>query len=128
MSRAQTFMRSVSASISTWTTVAATPFRVVQMTRPDCSCSITIMSPPSGASRSLHGVHVVVSDIEAAHAELAGRGVDVSDSFCFEPTGPVAGLALGHADDGSFFSFSVPDGISWLVQAVALRGELATCP
>ncbi|MGO9877073.1 MAG: VOC family protein [Acidimicrobiia bacterium] len=97
-------------------------FRVVQMTPPGSSCSITIMSPPSDAPGSLHGLHLVVFDIEAARAELAGRGVDVSDYFHFEPTGQVAGLAPGRADYDSFFSFSDPDGNSWLVQEVASPG------
>ena len=100
---------------------AGETFRVVQMTPPGSACSITIMSPPSDAPGSLHGLHLVVSDIEAARAELAGRGVDVSDFFHFEPSGQVTGVAPGRADYESFFSFSDPDGNSWLVQEVPSR-------
>jgi len=100
---------------------AGDTFRVVQMTPPGSACSITIMAPPSEAPGSLQGLHLVVSDIEAARAELAGRGVEVSDYFHFEPTGQVAGLDPGRADYGSFLSFSDPDGNSWLVQEVPSR-------
>src|SRR5690349_24544997 len=57
-------------------------FRVVQMTPPGSACSITI-GVGLGASEpgSLKGLHLVVSDIEAARAELAGRGVPVSEVF-----------------------------------------------
>jgi catechol 2,3-dioxygenase-like lactoylglutathione lyase family enzyme len=103
---------------------AGETFRVVQMTPPGSACSITIMSPPSDAPGSLQGLHLIVSDIEAAHAELAGRGVDISDYFHFGPTGQMTGLEPGRADYGSFFSFSDPDGNGWLVQEVASR-ELA---
>ena len=100
---------------------AGDTFRVVQMTPRGSACSITIMSPPSEAPGSLQGLHLVVSDIEAAHAELAGRGVEVSDFFHFGPTGQEAGLDPQRADYGSFFSFSDPDGNSWLVQEVRSR-------
>jgi uncharacterized glyoxalase superfamily protein PhnB len=56
---------------------------------------------------SLEGLQVVVSDIEAARAELAGRGVDVSDVQVF--------------DWGSFVYFSDPDGNGWSVQQLPAR-------
>jgi catechol 2,3-dioxygenase-like lactoylglutathione lyase family enzyme len=100
---------------------AGETFRVVQMTPRGSACSITIMSPPSDAPGSLQGLHLVVSDIEAAHAELGGRGVDVSDFFHFGPAGQTPGLEPQRADYGSFFSFSDPDGNGWLVQEVRSR-------
>ncbi len=55
-------------------------FRVVQLTPPGSECSITIgtgLTPaPPG---SYQGMHLVVADIEAARAELIGRGVDVGE-------------------------------------------------
>src|SRR6516164_7900911 len=60
-------------------------FRVVQLTPPGSACSITIGSgladmPPG----SLKGLQLVVSDIEAARAELVTRGVAVSEVQHFE--------------------------------------------
>src|SRR5436190_22719427 len=53
--------------------------RVVQMTPPGSSCSITIGTGMTDAAPgSYRGTHLVVTDIEAARSELAGRGVDVS--------------------------------------------------
>ena len=89
-------------------------FRVVQLTPPGSACSITIGSgladmPPG----SLKGLQLVVSDIEAAHAELVGRGVDVSEIQHFEDGVPVAGKG---GDFNSFIFFSDPDGNAWSVQ------------
>src|SRR5688500_20176489 len=54
--------------------------RFVQLTPPGSACSIAIgkgvIEEPPG---SVQGVQMVVPDIEAAHAELSARGVDVSD-------------------------------------------------
>jgi len=66
-------------------------------------------SPPG----SLKGIQLVVSDIDAARAELSERGVDVSQ--------------VQHIDNGvwlpgrggrwnAFVFFSNPDGNSWAVQ------------
>lgn len=96
---------------------AGEDFRVVQLTPPGSACSIAIMRNLD-APGSLQGLHLVVSDIEAAHAELAGRGAEVSDYFHFGPAGPTAGLEPQRADHGSFFSFSDSDGNGWLVQEV----------
>ena len=96
-------------------------FRVVQMTPPGSACSITVMSPASDAAGSLQGLHLVVSDIEAARAELVARGVDVSDYFHFGPAGQMSGLPAERADYETFLSFSDPDGNGWLVQEVPSR-------
>src|SRR5919204_6419674 len=74
--------------------------RFVQLTPPGSACSISIGtglvdSPPG----SLQGLQLVVSDIEAAHRELSGRGVDVSDVQDFPW--------------GRFVFFRDPDGNSW---------------
>jgi catechol 2,3-dioxygenase-like lactoylglutathione lyase family enzyme len=99
---------------------AGEDFRVVQMTPPGSACSIAIMRNLD-APGSLQGLHLVVADIEAAHAELTGRGVEVSDFFHFGPTGQMPGVDPQRADYGSFFSFADPDGNTWLVQEVASR-------
>jgi catechol 2,3-dioxygenase-like lactoylglutathione lyase family enzyme len=94
-------------------------FRVVQLTPPGSACSITIgtgLTPV--AAGSYQGLHLVVDDIEAARAELVGRGVDVSEPFHFGPEGQTTGLDPNRADYGTFLSVSDPDGNGWLVQEV----------
>jgi catechol 2,3-dioxygenase-like lactoylglutathione lyase family enzyme len=48
-------------------------FRVVQLSPPGSACSI-FLSPGSDAAGSVQGLHLIVSDIEAARAELVARG------------------------------------------------------
>lgn len=96
---------------------AGEDFRVVQLTPPGSACSITLMRN-TGAAGSVQGLHLIVSDIDAALGELAGRGTDVSQIFHFEDGGQVAGPDPQRSDYGSFFSFSDPDDNSWLVQEV----------
>ena len=100
---------------------AGDDFRVVQLTPTGSACSIALMR--NDAPGSLQGLHLVVPDIEAAHAELEGRGTQVSDLFHFESGSQVIGPDPEHLDYGSFFSFSDPDGNGWLVQEV--RGRRA---
>lgn len=92
-------------------------FRVVQLTPPGSACSIAVMRNPDAAG-SVNGLHLVVSDIEQARAELLGRGVQVSEPFHFGPQGQVPGLHPGRESYGTFMSFSDPDGNGFLVQEV----------
>ncbi len=79
--------------------------RFVQLTPPGSACSISIGTGLTQmAPGSLEGLQLVVEDIEAARAELAGRGVEVSDVQVFPW--------------GSFVYFSDPDGNSWAVQQI----------
>jgi predicted enzyme related to lactoylglutathione lyase len=82
--------------------------RFVQLTPPGSACSIAlgkgIVDMPPG---SVRGLQMVVSDINAARAELAGRGVDVSEVQEFPW--------------GSFVFFSDPDGNGWAVQQLPPR-------
>ena len=64
------------------------------------------------------GLHLVVTDIEAARAELVGRGVEVGEPFHFGAEGQAPGLHPERADYGTYLSFSDPDGNGWLVQEV----------
>jgi catechol 2,3-dioxygenase-like lactoylglutathione lyase family enzyme len=96
---------------------AGEDFRIVQMTPPGSACSITIMKNAE-APGSLQGLHLIVSDIDAARAELVERGVDVSEVYHFEETGRVSGPDPKRSDYNSFLSFSDPDGNGWLVQEV----------
>ena len=97
---------------------AAGDFRIVQLTPPGSACSITLMRNTDGAAGSLKGLHLVVSDIEAARAELVGRGTDVSEVFHFESGTQMPGLDPERHDYNSFLSFSDPDGNGWMVQEV----------
>jgi hypothetical protein len=92
----------------------------VQFTPPGSACSIVFGQgmPQQGAPGSYGGLHLVVNDIEAAHAELTGRGVEVSEPFHFGPEGQAPGLHPERTDYGTYLSFSDPDGNGWLVQEV----------
>ena len=102
----------------------AEDFRVVQLTPPGSACSIKLM-PNRGAPGSIQGLHLIVSDIDAARAELAGRGVDISDVFHFEAGGQKPGPDPERGDYNSFLSFSDPEGNGWLVQEVGRKERVA---
>jgi catechol 2,3-dioxygenase-like lactoylglutathione lyase family enzyme len=96
-------------------------FRVVQLTPPGSAASITIGTGITDAAPgSYQGTHLVVRDIEAARAEIAGRGVDISDvrHFDRERGEWQPGVDPAHADYGSFADFRDPDGNSWVLQEV----------
>jgi predicted enzyme related to lactoylglutathione lyase len=84
--------------------------RFVQCTPPGSACSIAfgkgIASTEPG---SVQGLQLVVTNIEAARAELSGRGVDVSDVQDFPW--------------GRFVFFSDPDGNGWAVQEIPARAS-----
>ncbi len=94
---------------------AGDEFRIVQLTPRGSACSATLMKNEASAG-SLSGLQLVVSDIEAARAELVGRGVEPSDFFHFPDGRQAPGLDPARANYSSFFSFSDPDGNGWVVQ------------
>jgi catechol 2,3-dioxygenase-like lactoylglutathione lyase family enzyme len=105
-------------------------FRVVQLTPPGSPCSVIIGTGVSSAAPgSVQGLHLVVTDIDAARAELAGLGADVSEVFhdaggVFHHAGSadrVPGPAKDHQSYGSFVSFSDPDGNQWYLQEITTR-------
>jgi catechol 2,3-dioxygenase-like lactoylglutathione lyase family enzyme len=105
-------------------------FRVVQLTPPGSACSIIFgTGVTSAAPGSAQGLQLVVSDIEAARAELAGQGAEVSEVFHdvtgvfhhADTEGRAPGPAPGHQSYGSFVSFPDPDGNRWFVQEVTTR-------
>jgi catechol 2,3-dioxygenase-like lactoylglutathione lyase family enzyme len=94
-------------------------FRVVQLAPPGSACAIAIgrgigTMPPG----SLHGLHLVVSDIEAARAQLIGRGVEVGETFHFGEAGQTPGPDPERRSYATFMPFEDPDGNTWLVQEV----------
>jgi catechol 2,3-dioxygenase-like lactoylglutathione lyase family enzyme len=102
---------------------AGEDFRIVQLTPPGSACSVTLMRNPDAAG-SVQGLHLVVTDIDAARSELTGRGVDASEVFHFGPQGQTPGPDPQRASYNSFVSFSDPDGNGFLVQEVK-AGEAA---
>ena len=119
-----------------WRLDADFPFpngvRIVQITPPGSGCSIQFGSNiTSAAPGSAQGLYLIVADIETARAELAARGVVVSEAFHegmpgarFQPDGAagrVRGPAPDHATYRSFATFSDPDGNGWLLQEVTAR-------
>jgi predicted enzyme related to lactoylglutathione lyase len=83
--------------------------RFVQLTPPGSACSIaigkgTVDSDPG----SIKGLQLVVEDIEAAKADLSGRGVEVGEVQDFPW--------------GRFLFFSDPDGNGWAVQEIQRPG------
>jgi predicted enzyme related to lactoylglutathione lyase len=83
--------------------------RFVQLTPPGSDCSIAIGTGMGTTMEpgSVQGLQMVVSDIHEARAELAGRGVEVSE--------------VQECPWGSFVFFSDPDGNGWAVQAIPPR-------
>jgi catechol 2,3-dioxygenase-like lactoylglutathione lyase family enzyme len=96
---------------------AGEDFRVVQLNPPGSACSIAVMKEPQRAGQ-VKGLHLIVEDIDAARAELADRGVPVSEVFHFGESGRAPGSDPERRSYNSFASFDDPDGNGWLVQEV----------
>lgn len=88
--------------------------RIIQLTPPGSQCSIVLATGSmTRARRARQSLQLVVEDIEAARAQLAGNGVDVSDVRHYE------GATLVEGPGGrwnSFVFFEDPDGTSWTIQ------------
>jgi catechol 2,3-dioxygenase-like lactoylglutathione lyase family enzyme len=100
---------------------------VVQFTPPGSECSVhfgtNLTTAAPGSAQSL----LIVSDIQVARAELARRGVEVTEVFHFagwnrvDPDARLNGPAPDRRTYASFASFSDPDGNGWLLQEVTTR-------
>ena len=90
-------------------------FRVVQLTPHGSACSIALMPNPDAAG-TLNGLQVTVADIEAARAELVGRGAEPSDLFHFVHGVQTPGPHPEREKFGTFFALTDPDGNGWLIQ------------
>src|SRR6202453_4703070 len=114
---------------------AGDDFRVIQFTPPGSACSVIFgKNVTAAAPGSARGLYLIVSDIEAARAELSARGVEVSGAFhdagdahagADEPylfgRIRVAGPDPEHRTYRSFASFSDPDGNGCLIQEITAR-------
>src|SRR4051812_4615877 len=95
---------------------------VVQLTPPGSGCSVQFgANRTSAAPGSAQNLFLVVSDIQAARDELAGRGIEVSEVFHLGASGPASGPDPGHGSYRSFASFADPDGNRWLLQEITTR-------
>jgi catechol 2,3-dioxygenase-like lactoylglutathione lyase family enzyme len=92
-------------------------FRVVQLTPPGSACSVTIgVGLTSSEPGTVHGTHLIVSDIETAAAHLAERGVAFEGPYWFGENGPTPGVHPNRGKYESFCNFADPDGNTWTVQ------------
>ena len=105
-------------------------FRVIQLTPPGSQAAVIFGTGITDAAPgSVDSLVLVVDDVEAARAELANRGVDVSEIFHDETgvfhhagtKGRVPGPAPERSSYGSWASFSDPDGNSWMLQEITTR-------
>jgi catechol 2,3-dioxygenase-like lactoylglutathione lyase family enzyme len=104
-------------------------WRALQMTPPGSPCSVIFgKGVTTAAPGSVQGNFLIVDDVEAARADLAAHGANVSDVFHFD--GPIHvdgtyGRVPGKDPEGqsyrSWASFSDPDGNSWMLQEIKTR-------
>jgi catechol 2,3-dioxygenase-like lactoylglutathione lyase family enzyme len=99
-------------------------FRAVQMTPPGSPTSVHFGKGITQATPgSVKGTYLIVDDIEAARAELIGKGADVSEPFHFASIGgpPIRGLDPERRTYSTHATFSDPDGNTWLLQEITAR-------
>ncbi len=93
---------------------------VAQLTPVGSGCSIVLGDLPAQSEMlagSMRGLQLCVADAVAAREELLGRGVNVSEITVFDDR-----------DGGTFFGFSDPDGNTWAVQQLKVRGTTPLIP
>lgn len=97
--------------------------RAAQLTPPGSGCSIVV---GTGITRmapgSLDGLQLVVGDIRATRAELAGRGLDVTEVRVYSPDGLRPAEDGDELDNNGFCYFRDPDGNGWALQQITARG------
>ena len=101
--------------------VVGDDFRVVQLTPHHSACSISFgKGLTTDEPGSLRRLLLAVDDIDAARADLIGRGVEVSELFHLAG-GPVPGPDPQGRSYQTYASFSDPDGNGWLLQEIKTR-------
>jgi catechol 2,3-dioxygenase-like lactoylglutathione lyase family enzyme len=114
---------------------AGDDWRVIQFTPPGSPASVIFGNNVTAAAPgSAQGLYLIVSDIEAARAELLSRGVAIGEVFhgagdvhagTDEPylsgRRRVSGPDPKRGSYGSYASFSDPDGNGWLFQEITAR-------
>ena len=94
--------------------------RIVQLTPRGSGCSIVIGEGvvPDMPPGSLKGLQLVGPDLRAARAELAERGVEVSE---IQVMGESPTPQPDPLDNVGFVFFGDPDGNGWAVQQISSR-------
>lgn len=98
--------------------------RIVQFTPPGSGCSVSFGSGITTAAPGTFQGALVVGDIELAHKDLAGHGIEVGDIFhgpAYPRNGRQPGRHPERASYASFFPFQDTEGNEWLVQEVTTR-------
>jgi catechol 2,3-dioxygenase-like lactoylglutathione lyase family enzyme len=93
---------------------------VVQLTPRGSGCSIVFGDLPAQRQMepgSMKALQLCVADACACRAELVSRGVECSEVTSF-----------GDQDGSTFFGFADPDGNTWAVQELRVRGEKPLIP
>jgi hypothetical protein len=93
---------------------------VAQLTPRGSGCSIVVGNLPSQnemAPGSMRGLQLCVADAQRARDELTSRGVECSEIQVFD-----------ERDGGTLFGFTDPDGNTWAVQQLKVRGEKPLIP
>jgi catechol 2,3-dioxygenase-like lactoylglutathione lyase family enzyme len=110
--------------------VTGPDFRVVQLTPPGSEAAIIFGAGVTNATPgSVQGLHLIVTDIGAAHADLRSRGIEIGKVFHdqggvfhhADTLDQVPGPHPDRASYGSFASFADPDGNGWVLQEVTQR-------
>ena len=104
--------------------VNGTDFRVVQFTPPNSAASISFGKGVTDAKPGSFRGGLIVSDIEAAHNQLAARGITATEVFHgspFSPAGRISGPDPERKSYSSYVAFQDPDGNAWIVQEVTRR-------
>ena len=109
---------------------AGDDYRVIQFTPPGSGCSVTFgKNVTAAAPGSAQGLHLIVSDIEAARDQLLRHGIGISEPFhdaggIFHHAGTedlINGPNPQRKSYASYASFSDPDGNGWVFQEVTAR-------
>lgn len=104
--------------------VVGDDFRGVQVTPPGSAASVHFgLGLTTATPGSASGLYLVVSDIEAARAELVRRGIEVGEIFHRAGPGKPA-ISGPDPERRSYFTYATfrdPDGNEWLLQEVTAR-------
>ncbi|MBA3984300.1 MAG: VOC family protein [Acidimicrobiia bacterium] len=97
--------------------------RVVQLTPPGSGCSIVVGTGvvPAMPPGMVQGLQLVVPDVKTARAELAGRGVDITEVQVYDEDGLRPVRDGDELNNVGFCFFSDPDGNGWAVQQINAR-------
>ena len=95
-------------------------FRVVQLTPPGSACSISLVKGPGTPDMkpgSLQGLQITTSDLRGVQAELAERGMEISEIQTYDQQAGEFRPVEGELETFNAFAFfQDPDGNGWAIQ------------